>query len=309
MLTLAIGDLFIPERSIDIPAKFKKLISPNPNNIPSNSKISKVICLGNITNSTSTLRFLKNISPDFQLVKGEFDDPVLVSQQLQLIIENQSQQKQQQQGRRNDVKIPMYSKFTHDNLKIGFTNGYQIMPRGDPMQLSAFARELDVDILVWGGTTRVEAYVMDGKFFINPGSATGAFTFDWPELEDEESSDEEVKEGEKEQAEEVKDDKTEEVKDEKIEEEKGEKNEDEKDEKKEAKEEKDEKNEEVKDEKKEANLKAEYPSTEEVQRAIELNTSIPSFCLLHTQDSTCILYVYTLFDDEVKVDKVTYIKQ
>jgi vacuolar protein sorting-associated protein 29 len=33
---------------------------------------------------------------------------------------------------------------------------------------------MDVDVLCWGGTCRFEAYEMEGKFFINPGSATGA---------------------------------------------------------------------------------------------------------------------------------------
>jgi vacuolar protein sorting-associated protein 29 len=33
---------------------------------------------------------------------------------------------------------------------------------------------MDVDVLCWGGTCKFEAYEMEGKFFINPGSATGA---------------------------------------------------------------------------------------------------------------------------------------
>lgn len=70
MLTLAIGDLYIPDRSIDIPGKFKKLLAPNPNSVPTNSKISQVFCLGNITNSIETLQFLNDISPELHLVKG-----------------------------------------------------------------------------------------------------------------------------------------------------------------------------------------------------------------------------------------------
>lgn len=35
---------------------------------------------------------------------------------------------------------------------------------------------MDVDVLLWGGTHRFEAFEMEGRFFINPGSATGAFT-------------------------------------------------------------------------------------------------------------------------------------
>lgn len=38
------------------------------------------------------------------------------------------------------------------------------------------ARQMDVDILLWGGTHRFEAFEMEGRFFINPGSATGAMS-------------------------------------------------------------------------------------------------------------------------------------
>ena len=109
-----------------------------------------MICLGNITNSSTILQFLTNISPQFNLVKGEFDNPVVLSQQLSLLNKSSN--------------IPLYNRFVHDNLKIGYTNGFQVIPRGDPLALSAFARELDVDVLIWGGTHKVEAYTLDGKF-------------------------------------------------------------------------------------------------------------------------------------------------
>jgi len=38
---------------------------------------------------------------------------------------------------------------------------------------------MDVDVLLWGGTHRFEAYEMEGKFFVNPGSATGAMSTSW----------------------------------------------------------------------------------------------------------------------------------
>jgi vacuolar protein sorting-associated protein 29 len=33
-----------------------------------------------------------------------------------------------------------------------------------------------VDILITGHTHRIETYEYEGKFFLNPGSATGAFS-------------------------------------------------------------------------------------------------------------------------------------
>lgn len=38
---------------------------------------------------------------------------------------------------------------------------------------------MDVDVLLWGGTHKFEAYELEGKFFVNPGSATGAFSTSW----------------------------------------------------------------------------------------------------------------------------------
>ncbi|KAL6453941.1 LOW QUALITY PROTEIN: VPS29 Vacuolar protein sorting-associated protein 29 [Candida maltosa Xu316] len=269
MLTLAIGDLFIPDRSIDLPPKFQKLLAPQPNNTPTNSKIDQVICLGNVTNSNSTL---DKISPQFNLVKGEFDDTLIISQQLSLLNKNNT--------------IPLYNKFVHDNLKIGYTNGHQIVPKGDPLALSAAARELDVDVLIWGGTHKVEAYTLDGKFFINPGSATGAFNFDSPDEEEEEDEQEE-KEDEK------KVDEEEEKPKEDVEETEESKTEDNKEE-----------------------IVATDSTTDDkpvdtkqlLYEVTEINTNIPSFCLLDTHGSTCILYIYTHIDGEVKVDKVTYTK-
>lgn len=43
----------------------------------------------------------------------------------------------------------------------------------------AEANKLDVDVLCWGGTHRFDAYEYENKFFVNPGSATGAFTTGW----------------------------------------------------------------------------------------------------------------------------------
>ena len=36
-----------------------------------------------------------------------------------------------------------------------------------------------MDVLLWGGTHKFEAYELEGKFFVNPGSATGAFSTGW----------------------------------------------------------------------------------------------------------------------------------
>jgi vacuolar protein sorting-associated protein 29 len=49
------------------------------------------------------------------------------------------------------------------------------VPWGNPEALSVVQRQLDVDILITGHTHKFEAYEHEGKFYINPGSATGSF--------------------------------------------------------------------------------------------------------------------------------------
>lgn len=276
MLTLLIGDFHIPERVIEVPSKFKKLLAPNPQQIPSNNKISKVLCLGNITNSIETLKFLHNLSPEFHLVRGEYDDAVIMNQHLTRLDKSAS-------------NIPFHKTLIVDNLRIGFTNGYQIVPKNDPLSLLTLARELNVDILVWGGTHKVEAYTLDGKFFINPGSATGAFSYDWPEEEEDEEEEAEDEQEEGEEQEEKKEEKELPI-----------------EEKKEKKEEETEEKPAQKTEEKggEDELDAEL-----LDELSELSSSIPSFCLLDTHGSKCTLYIYTYINGEVKVDKVTFQKE
>jgi predicted phosphodiesterase len=65
VLILVIGDLHIPSRSPSLPTKFKKLLVPG--------KIQQTICTGNIVDR-ETYDFLRSVSPDIHIVKGDFDD-------------------------------------------------------------------------------------------------------------------------------------------------------------------------------------------------------------------------------------------
>jgi vacuolar protein sorting-associated protein 29 len=85
-------------------------------------------------------------------------------------------------GNITDVEAPnlaLSKVVTHGSLRIGFTHGHTIVPPGDGDSLLIAARQMDVDVLLWGGTHKFEAYEMEGKFFVNPGSATGAMTTGW----------------------------------------------------------------------------------------------------------------------------------
>ncbi|KAI9678169.1 MAG: Vacuolar protein sorting-associated protein 29 [Caeruleum heppii] len=143
-LVLVLGDLFIPDRAADIPAKFKKLLAPG--------KIGQILCLGNLTDK-DTYDFLRSIAPDLQIVKGDFDVEA--------------------------PNLPLSKIVTHGSLRIGFTHGHTIIPPADSDSLLIAARQMDVDVLLWGGTHKFEAYELEGKFFVNPGSATGAMSTGW----------------------------------------------------------------------------------------------------------------------------------
>lgn len=117
-------------------------------------KIGQILCLGNCTDR-ETYEYLRGVAPDLQMVKGDFDV--------------------------DSPNLPVSKIVEHGNMRIGFTHGHTIVPNGDADALLIAARQMDVDILLWGGTHRFEAFEMEGHFFINPGSATGALSSGyWP---------------------------------------------------------------------------------------------------------------------------------
>ncbi|KAJ9653245.1 Vacuolar protein sorting-associated protein 29 [Neophaeococcomyces mojaviensis] len=143
-LILVIGDLFIPDRAPDIPAKFRKLLTPG--------KIGQIICLGNLKDK-ETFDYLRQIAPELHLVKGDYDVDA--------------------------PNLALSKVVQHGNMRLGFTHGHTIIPHADADALLIAARQMDVDVLLWGGTHKFEAYELEGKFFVNPGSATGAFSTQW----------------------------------------------------------------------------------------------------------------------------------
>ena len=67
-----------------------------------------------------------------------------------------------------------------DNISItlGLTHGAQIRPRGDHDQLELLAQENCYNIIVSGHTHKEEIFLTKGGILlINPGSATGAWSF------------------------------------------------------------------------------------------------------------------------------------
>ncbi|KAG1441992.1 hypothetical protein G6F56_011249 [Rhizopus delemar] len=139
MLVLAIGDLHIPYRSHGLPEKFKKLLVPG--------KIQRILCTGNLVDS-ETMAYLRKIAGDMTVVRGEYDS----------------------------ANLPQTKVVQEGDFRIGIIHGHQVIPRGDAEALDMVARQLKVDVLLSGYTHHFEAYQFNDRFFINPGSATGAYS-------------------------------------------------------------------------------------------------------------------------------------
>lgn len=93
--------------------------------------------------------YLRSIVNDMVHVKGEFDQ---------------------------DMNLPQAKTVQAEGIRVGVIHGHQIIPWGDTESLDMTARQLDVDILISGHTHQFEAFEYNDKFFINPGSATGAYS-------------------------------------------------------------------------------------------------------------------------------------
>ena len=65
VLVLVIGDLHIPHRIHDLPLKFKKLLVPG--------KIQQILCTGNVCDR-ETYEYLRTVSPDVHVVRGDYDE-------------------------------------------------------------------------------------------------------------------------------------------------------------------------------------------------------------------------------------------
>ncbi|KAK2080742.1 hypothetical protein QBZ16_000596 [Prototheca wickerhamii] len=138
MLVLVIGDFHIPHRSPGLPEKFKSLLVPG--------RIHHVLCTGNLCNE-ETYDYLRSICSDVTVVQGDVDERAWP-----------------------DTRV-----VTLGDLRVGLCHGHQVVPAGDRDAVAMLQREMDADVLVMGGSHAFEAYKHEGRFVINPGSATGAF--------------------------------------------------------------------------------------------------------------------------------------
>ena len=148
-LVLIIGDLHIPTRISCINDEIKKTLQLK--------KFQHIICTGNIGNH-DTLDFLKTLcsnSGNFHLVKGDQESTEILD-----INKNVS-----------EIKT-----FKIGEFNISLINGFQLVPWNDIESFNSIQRQTGCDILVSGFTHKQEILQWEGKYYINPGTLTGAYS-------------------------------------------------------------------------------------------------------------------------------------
>eukprot|EP00922_Rhytidocystis_sp_ex-Travisia-forbesii_P026699 GHVS01039054.1.p1 GENE.GHVS01039054.1~~GHVS01039054.1.p1 ORF type:complete len:211 (+),score=33.29 GHVS01039054.1:184-816(+) len=138
-LVLLIGDVHVPQRSAGLPACFKELLSTD--------KIRHVLCTGNL-GSAEIYEQLKQLAGSVHIVRGDMD---------------------------NRVDLPEYKVIDIGQFRVGLVHGHQIVPWNCREAKVHWARKFGCDMLVSGHSHKNGISEVDGKYFINPGSATGAF--------------------------------------------------------------------------------------------------------------------------------------
>ena len=141
MLVLIIGDLHIPYKAHEISKIFRENLVPG--------KIHQILCTGNVC-VKSEMDYLRTICNEIVVVRGENDDDCISNIEQTVL--------------------------TIGGFRVGLVSSYNLFPLEDKSRLAIKQRELDCDILVHGGTHKASAYIYDGCFYLDPGSATGAFT-------------------------------------------------------------------------------------------------------------------------------------
>lgn len=110
-----------------------------------------LVCTGNIVTKQME-DYLRGLAPSVHIVRGD-EDSIDTFPSLP------------------DIKVIKIGEF-----KLGLTHGHSIIPTGNVDSLSALARQLDTDLLIYGHTHKPDFTEHHGKYFLSPGSITGSYT-------------------------------------------------------------------------------------------------------------------------------------
>jgi len=150
-LILITGDLHIPYRISEIPEEIKRVLTQKKN------KFEYIISTG-ASCDKQNIDWLKSLLINENKI-GNFIDV--------------------KSGGNMENNVNNLKKI--ESLKIGdfiisVINGHQIVPWDDIEALSSIQKQTGSDILISGFTNKPSIVNYEGKYFINPGSLTGAFS-------------------------------------------------------------------------------------------------------------------------------------
>lgn len=111
---------------------------------------------GNLV-SHEQLEELKALAPNVHVVRGDMDEACPSSLPA-------------------SAPFPDTKVVTIGELRLGLCHGHQVLPWGEAAALDGLARELDVDVLITGHTHKQQVSERGGRWFLNPGSISGAYS-------------------------------------------------------------------------------------------------------------------------------------
>ncbi len=147
-LILITGGLNVPHRIPDIPEEIKKIFSQKKN------KFDYILSTGSSCDRES-IEWLKSLLQDQNYPKN--------------FIDVKSEDK-------NSNNLKEIESIKIGDFLISICNGSQIVPWQDIETLSSLQKQTGCDILVTGFTHKPNIIYYEGKYFINPGSLSGAFS-------------------------------------------------------------------------------------------------------------------------------------
>lgn len=128
------GDAHIPGRAGKIPDEIRTELY----------SCDMIVCTGDLTGE-EVVEFIKTSGKPYKIVRGNMDH----------------------------LSFPKMESIDIEGKRIVITHSDSVSPRGDKDELLAIAKKYEADMLLYGHTHEQDVWKRGGKFFVNPGSATG----------------------------------------------------------------------------------------------------------------------------------------
>jgi vacuolar protein sorting-associated protein 29 len=119
------------------------------------NKMQHVLCTGNI--GREQYDELVALAPNVHVVQGDYNPP-------------------ETNGNSSGLQFPDHTVCQVGQFRIGIVHGHQLLPWNSQDALVRMRQKLQVDILISGHSHQNSVQVVDGYYYLNPGSITGAYS-------------------------------------------------------------------------------------------------------------------------------------